>query len=1486
MNQITTHLSPLYKSVALCFLPIAISCSRCTGNKMRLLLLLTVVVTAVCAQNSYVVIAPSKIRSNMDFSVSVNILKATGDVTVVAQVLRGTTVVASGTKVFQAGAPGTIDIKLPADLPNSGYMLKVVGSGGLVFDKSESLSYNSKEASLFIQLNKAIFKPSDTVNFRVFGVYSDLKSFNSPMDISIYDAGSNKIKQWLKVTPEKGVITQELTLSSQPVLGDWKISVEAGNVKEEKVFTVAEYILPKFEVEVVMPSYVLTTDTDVTFTVKSKYTYGKPVKGTADVQVKLLYSSNTYDYSLALPVTSTQVPLDGEAKVTVPMSQVKAINAQLNGHILIVSANVTESLTGNQMSSNGTVTMYDKGVKLEYPENNPKTFKPGLQYIAYLKVSQPDGLPVSSTVDSVKVSIKITAELPGTTPTPSYWYSPPTENRDLPGQTLSVPSNGLLAIPVDIPADAKDVHITSDFQGVTKELTLGKSHSPSNSYIQLSLKSSSIKAGDSISFEIKGTEELSTLVYQVLSRGVIVKTGTINANNQKVFPFSVVSEPSMAPSARIVVYYVRPDGEVVPDSISFDISGAFNNKVSINLDRTDVEPGDNVTVITTADPDSSVNLLAIDQSVLLLKGRNDVTDSDVYSDLKEYDTIVDSSTSGGFRGGIDCPMCRRKKRFIWWPYPTFIGGSDAQQVLQNAGVVILTDATVYHYQEPIHHPIWLNFVNAIPQVSLSISPLLGAQNPPQTVTPTNTQSSTTPLKEVTRVRNVFSETFLWSDLTVGANGSASITATVPDTITSWVVSAFAINSNSGLGVAPTQAHLKVFRPFFVSLNLPYSVTRGEQLALQANVFNYLPDDMQVRVTLAKSNSFFNIFVDANGAQDLKQIDAVQDIFVKAGEAKSVYFPIVPADLGRIDIEVKAQSTKAADAVRRQLLVEAEGVPKQYNVPVLIDLTEGKTTFSKTIDLTLPANVVKGSELARISAVGDLMGPTIAGLDSLLQMPTGCGEQTMLGLAPDVYVTDYLESVNQLNGDVKTKAIGFMESGYQRELTYKHSDGSFSAFGSSDKSGSMWLTAFVARVFHQAKSHIFIDDSVLVQAIQWIIHQQNADGSFPEPGEIIHKNMQGQAGSGVGLTLFVLISLLENRDVLENTNAAGVLAEQARQKALAYAEQEVAKMDDLYVLAMASYAFQLAGSNMTQAVLDKLEAKTTAQDGMKYWHQPEPPKTSTNTWVSPNPTKAIDIEMTAYVLLTYTKRGNLVAGKSIMQWITKQRNANGGFTSTQDTVLALNALSEFAKQTYSNNFNVHITTQLDPTTTFTFDIDKTNSLLLQSRETTTVPAQVKVDASGSGMALVQAAVFFNVEQEIEPTTFDLTVKLIEETINNLFVETCARWLGEGPSSAMAVQEFGIPSGFEADLESITQLDILKRVETQNKKVILYFDNIGTTPVCLNIRVVRTGLVAKSQPAAVRVYDYYEPGNQVTAFYQSQLLKDSSVCDVCTECENCV
>lgn len=63
----------------------------------------------------------------------------------------------------------------------------------------------------------------------------------------------------------------------------------------------------------------------------------------------------------------------------------------------------------------------------------------------------------------------------------------------------------------------------------------------------------------------------------MLSRGTVVAAGKIYGNT-----FSVVTTPEMAPTARIIAYYVRTDGEIVTDSIGFDVDGVFLNKVKTN----------------------------------------------------------------------------------------------------------------------------------------------------------------------------------------------------------------------------------------------------------------------------------------------------------------------------------------------------------------------------------------------------------------------------------------------------------------------------------------------------------------------------------------------------------------------------------------------------------------------------------------------------------------------------------------------------------------------------------------------------------------------------------------------------------------------------------------------------------------------------------------------------------------------------------------
>ncbi|XP_033743827.1 CD109 antigen-like isoform X3 [Pecten maximus] len=1462
--------------------------------------LFTLFLGLTAAKDTYVVIAPKDVRPGVPLNISVNILRATGDVLVTAKLVQHSdkSVVASSSATFQQHAPGTMQIAVPDTIHSGSYELTVEGANGLDFTNTMSLHYAAKGMSIFVQTDKAMYKPGQTVNFRAFAIYPNLTVYLGAMDIEIYDPNSNKIKQLLGVKDSTGVLTNFMIMDTKPVLGDWKIRVKTHGMTKDKMFTVAQYVLPKFEVTVDLPSYSLTSATDIKGTVKAKYTYGKPVNGTVKLRAHVDFYHSYYSTS-PIPTTELTMDINGEAKFTLPMSGLtdQHYHNYLNSHKVIVEANVTESLTQVTLNGSSEMSFYTHAEKIELLPSNPTTFKPGLQYIAYAKVVQQDDTPLTASSGRLTVHTCVTANLPETT-TPLYYYGPRTMFFELKDQTFTLTDTGLVQAKIDIPQNATSIYLTFKYGSITQYKTIQRSYSPSDSFMQIFLESNNLRAGHDnvIDFRVVSTSPIQKLVYQVLGRGTIAVSGSVDGGSATAFPFHVPLNSKMAPNARIVAYYVRPDGEIVTDSISFDVSGTFENEVSISFDKTKAQPGEGINVDVSADPNSIVNLLAVDQSVLLLKSGNDITPAEVTAELKTYDTITHDNgpiyfgggIGGNFGGGI-APAIGRRKRMIWWPYTTYYGGSDAKQIFANAGVIIFTDALVYHHVEP---PVYYPGIPGIgggggfgggifPQMAMGgMAPAINAGVMPPSGSGASTGSigATSVLKEVETIRSDFPETWLWLNKTVGADGHVSIAATVPDTITSWVASAFAVHTQSGLGIAPTSAKVEAFRPFFVSLTLPYSVVRGEQLVLQANVFNYMTMDMDVVVTLDKSDDLVNVVFDTQGAESYASQTIRKTVHVTAGGSKSVFFPVVPSGLGSASINVKAQSTLAADAVRRQLLIEPEGVPKEYNIPMLVDLKHN-IHFAETVDVTLPVGVVAGSQRVRVSAIGDLMGPTVNGLDKLLRMPTGCGEQTMLGFAPDVFVTNYLTDTHQLTSSVEDKAISFMEKGYQRELTFQHKDGSFSAFGDRDPSGSMWLTAFVAKSFHQAKRHIFIDDETLTRAIDWMINRQASNGSFPEPGRIIHKNMQGGSASGASLTAFVLIALMENNDLQGGVH---LRIQSAATKAKTYLEGEVAHMTDPYGLAISTYALTLAQSSVSGSVFHKLMASAIRKDGMTHWHEPESARpTSSHYWSPPHQqSKPVDIEMTSYGLMVFAQNSQFTEGLPFMKWITKQRNPNGGFSSTQDTVVALQALSEFSRIGYSDHFDMQIGITAGQVTHM-FNVTRQNALVLQSLELSSVPSHVAVTASGSGMGLVEVSVFFNVEQEVEEPSFEVDVTIIEETINSLKVRSCTKWLKTG-ASGMAVQEIGVPTGFAADLESIDKLPSLKKAETENRKVILYFDEITPTPLCVTMDAFRTDQVAKSQPAPIRVYDYYEPTNQVTKFYQSTVLKNSGVCDVCQEC----
>lgn len=156
---------------------------------------------------------------------------------------------------------------------------------------------------------------------------------------------------------------------------------------------------------------------------------------------------------------------------------------------------------------------------------------------------------------------------------------------------------------------------------------------------------------------------------------------------------------------------------------------------------------------------------------------------------------------------------------------------------------------------------------------------------------------------------------------------------------------------------------------------------------------------------------------------------------------------------------------------------------------------------------MPNNVVPGSARAYLITTGDAMGPILSNLDKLVQQPTGCGEQNMVKFAPIVSVVNYLKETTQMTQEMVELTAKYLKIGYQRQLTYRHPDSSFSAFGPSSYSketGGTWLTAFVLRCLAEshASKQIDIDENDLISSFDLLMSRQDEDGSFRQEGWIL------------------------------------------------------------------------------------------------------------------------------------------------------------------------------------------------------------------------------------------------------------------------------------------------------------------------------------------------------------------------------------------------
>ncbi|XP_066429286.1 CD109 antigen-like [Eleutherodactylus coqui] len=727
------------------------------------------------------------------------------------------------------------------------------------------------------------------------------------------------------------------------------------------------------------------------------------------------------------------------------------------------------------------------------------------------------------------------------------------------------------------------------------------------------------------------------------------------------------------------------------------------------------------------------------------------------------------------------------------------------------------------------------------------------------------------------------ESWIWKNINISSSLTENVDVAVLDRNTSWVATAFVISERLGLGVVEESVEITVFKPFLMSLKMPYSVTRGEEFILEVILSSSLSKNLEVLVSVERHDSFEII---VPGSICKGTVASQHNVTVSRRGETRVLFPVRPKKLGNISITVKATSNVASDILTKTILIKAEGIKYFYSQTALFEIIgNGNTSnISKNLSFTFPPDVVPGSKEAYITVIGNHLGPSINGLESLIDMPYGCGEQNMINFAPNIYILQYLTATEQIKGDIRERSINVMEQGYQKELTYRRYDGSFSAFGNSDSSGSTWLSAFVFRCFLQARTFIYINPMVLNETVEWLVrHQDLNTGIFSEPGRVIHKELQGGQNGPVTLTAYILTSLLEDK-YYRNLYASRI------ERTVQYLERKFDEgIDSNYTLSIVVYALSLANSSKAHDALTLLNSKANTTEGTKFWSSPS--QTPDYYWQP----RATDIETAAYALLSHYQQGRIKDGIPVMKWLSQQRNHLGGYSSTQDTIIALQALSKFLLLTpsYETSLMLAVTGQ-DSNVPKTFHINNENLLVLQSHQIKVAPSlQVSATAVGRGLAILQLNIIYSRKstsrhRRMEPGAFQLDVTVKEETdnIHRLAVDVCMRFQGKGNESGMALLDVGYLSGFTLSPEGIISIQSLKLVEPKEDKVYLYFDSVTKEKLCVSIPMVRFAKVANYQDAVVKVSSYYSPEMSSTRTYNSLTMQQISTCDYCGfNCTQC-
>ncbi|XP_070772937.1 complement C3-like [Enoplosus armatus] len=1489
-------------------------------------------------------------------------------------------------------------IQLPsADLnreekTNKFVYLKVDFGGSYTEERVLMVSFHS--GYIFIQTDKPIYNPGDTVNFRTFTSSLAFKASSSFITVDIQNPDGVVVKQIPLFRAVGGVFPSTFPLSEIANEGTWTLVAKFDHWQQNTFtsqFQVTKYVLPAFNVTLTpRKSFLNLDDSELIVEISAQYLYGKPVQGTAYV----VFGVKINQEMIRLPSMKQVSDLDGGV-VRLSMEELKRAYPNIKslvGSSVYVKASVLTT-TGSDL-----VEAEKTGIKIvESPyvvsfKYTPKYFKPGLPFDFTIQVSHHDGPPPRKVL--VKVNM-LDAPLVVTSGTTSVTINMPNVQQ---AQTITAKTAQADLRPEQ---QAKQQITVQPYDTLNHE-----------NYLHISTGTNTVSVGGSLSLRIQivtadqtHREHIKQITYLVLNKGKIIAAERVDVTSHLLTSVGLTVTPEMMPSFRFVAFYSIPwenDEDVVSDSIWVDVADSCAGGLTVgpvgNTPR-DYIPGKTFNLQIRGDPGAKVSLVVVDNAVYLLS-KERLTQRKIW-DVVEHGDIGCTRGGGkdakgvfsdagllytssiGFktptRQDLKCPSSARRRRSaellqrkakleghykeklqrrcckdglreIPMPYsctrrslyitegwecmrafrhccatfrsqvfdteipttpPPMTTAPPTTFPLHWPSFEFLTVAYVIRDQDLliIHKCVHIGGERLFAELPMAFGRIAALENVEVVglaVDEEEEEEWEYQDESDFYLRSKFYESWLWMEVNLPIQAEQDGLATqkvvtpLPDSITEWGVLAISASPHTGFCVAEPY-NVKAWKHFFVDLKLPHSVARNEQVEIKAVLHNYGDRDLHVRVVLMKTAGMCSIaFKDRH----------TQEVTLPAGSSVMVPYTVVPLVVGKLPLEVMVvgRDMMGGDRIKKPLRVVLEGVQKtEVWSAVLNPSAEGGTQRFRVGKIELESVVPNSVPETFINVRGNVLADSIDNsisedsLASLIQMPGGCVEQNLATITLPLIATLYLERTNgweSVGVERKADALRYIRRGYENQLAYRQSDGSYPPY--RGEGASTWITAYVVKVFSMAHSIVGINQRQVCDPLLYLVKNKHRvlGGKFVENNPVYSTTMTGGLRGDdpeTTLTAFVLIALAEAKQAGIRCSDPDVNS--VIRKTADYLKRALLKTGRRpYTVAIASYALALLGK--TQNYNPKQSLLRAAARGGSHWPD------SQNTLFT--------LEATGYALLALVKLGSMEEAAAPFKWLNSQRRRGGGFGSTQSTMVVLQALSEYLINKPPVDLSLDVDVRLTGRKNIPYNFNPQSAYAVRSSR---LPANVdvEVEARGNGQGILEVVTHYNqlhgVDEKIPCKDFELNVTIEKSSEKppadvEQSYQITIKVRALGPRDVrMVVLDISLPTGFtpeNSDLETlsnsvdryINNFQTVDNLSDRGSLIIHLFKVSHREQEILVFRLLQSFKVGLLQPSSVTVYEYYNPDHRCSRTYTpsedkeelSQICRDSAC--RCTQGDCCV